>query len=125
MTFMTKPKTVDEYIEGAPSEIREKLKQVRNAIRTAAPKAQEKISYGMPYYHYKGRLAYFGYAREHVGFYAMPNNLKKHLPELKKYSTATATIRLPLNEKIPESLIKKMVRFQIKVNDAKHRSSNK
>ena len=56
-------KEVDEYILKSPKEIRDKLIKLREAIRSAAPKAQEKISYGMPYYGYKGRLAYFRFIK--------------------------------------------------------------
>ena len=61
------PKDVDEYIEGAPKEVQGKLKEFRAAIREVAPTAVERISYGMPYYDYKGRLAYFSLAKKHIG----------------------------------------------------------
>jgi uncharacterized protein YdhG (YjbR/CyaY superfamily) len=57
-------KTVDAYIEAAPKEARTKLKEIRRIIRAAAPKAEEKISYWMPYYGYYGRLAYFRLAKK-------------------------------------------------------------
>ena len=60
---LNKPKTVNEYILMAPKEAQGKLKQIRRIIKAAAPKALEKLSYGMPYYGYKGRLAYFAHAK--------------------------------------------------------------
>jgi len=42
-------KNVDEYIAKAPSELRAILNGLREVILSAAPKSQEKISYGMPY----------------------------------------------------------------------------
>ena len=53
-------------------------------FKAAAPKAEEQISYGMPYYGYKGRLAYFAYAKHHIGLYAMPPIVKDHAKELRK-----------------------------------------
>ena len=50
-------KEVDAYIARAPKEAQNKLKEVRIAIKEAAPKSIESISYKMPYYNYKGRLA--------------------------------------------------------------------
>src|SRR5258706_15487065 len=102
-----KPKDVDEYIAGAPEEVQEKLRQMRQAIREAAPDAEEKISYGMAYYGYKGRLAYFSYFKNHIGLYAVPPVVQDHIKELKKYQTATATIRFPLDEELPIALIKR------------------
>ncbi len=63
------PKDVDSYISEAPKELRGKLKELRAAIRTTAPGAEERISYGMPYYSYKGRLAYFAAYKNHIGLY--------------------------------------------------------
>lgn len=47
-------KDVDGYIKNAPEEIQGKPKELQAAIRKVAPEAQEKISYGIPYYGYKG-----------------------------------------------------------------------
>jgi uncharacterized protein YdhG (YjbR/CyaY superfamily) len=49
-------KDVDDYITLSPKEVQDKLRALREIIKSAAPKAQERISYGMPYYYYKGRL---------------------------------------------------------------------
>ena len=116
---MKKAKNVDAYIAGAPREVRSKLRELRKAIKTAAPKAAEKISYRMPYYGYKGRLAYFAYAKRHIGLYAMPPILKTYAKELTRYRTATATIHFPLNEKLPIPLIKKLIRVGVRNNEAK------
>jgi uncharacterized protein YdhG (YjbR/CyaY superfamily) len=112
-------KTVDEYIAGAPEEVRPKLEQIRKIIKSAAPKAEEKISYAMPYYGYKGRLAYFAYARTHVGLYVMPPVIQDHKKELEGYSTSTATVRFPLSEELPVKLIEKLVKAGVINNEAK------
>ncbi len=114
---MQKSKSVDEYIRSAPPELQDRLTDLRKAIVGAAPMAEEKISYGMPYYGYKGRLIYFAYFKNHIGLYAMPPIVVEYLKDLKKYQTAKATIRLPLNEKLPISLIKKLVKAGVKRND--------
>jgi len=49
------PQNVDAYIETAPRKVRAKLVQLRRIIKAAAPEADERISYGMPYYEYRGR----------------------------------------------------------------------
>ncbi len=121
---MLKPKNVDAYIAGAPREMRGKLKELRKAIKTAAPKAEEKISYGMPYYGYKERLAYFAYAKHHIGLYVMPPVVADRTKELRRYKTATATIRFPLNEKLPIVLIKKLIRAGIRKNEAMAKKKN-
>jgi uncharacterized protein YdhG (YjbR/CyaY superfamily) len=113
------PKSVDAYIKAAPGETRAMLLQLREIIRAAAPQAEERISYGMPYYEYKGRLAYFGLAKAHVGLYIPTPVLAEHREELIDYATTSATVRLPLGRKLPVRLIQKLIRARVKKNVAK------
>ena len=116
---MKKAKDVDEYIAKAPKEVRGNLKELRAIIKSVAPKAEERISYGMPYYGYKGRLVYFAFAKKHIGLYVPPPIIEEHKKELKNYETAKATVRFPLNKKLPLSLIKKLVKARVKKNEAR------
>jgi uncharacterized protein YdhG (YjbR/CyaY superfamily) len=117
-----KAKSVEAYINSVPSAYRPLLRQMRSAIRKAAPKALETISYRMPYYGYKGRLAYFRLGKNHLGLYIPPPILQDHRKELKGYSTsASATLRLPLDKKLPVALIQKLVRARVRYNGAKNR----
>lgn len=115
---MKKPTDVDTYIASAPKEVRGRLKEIRTAIKESAPDAVERISYGMPYYEYKGRLAYFRVAKAHIGLYIPSPVVEEHKKELEDYETTKATIRLPLDKKLPVELIKKLVRAKVKSNDA-------
>ena len=112
-----KPTTVDEYIAAAPKETQERLRLVRKVIKKTAPDAEEKLSYGMPYYGYKGRLAYFGFAKGHIGLYIPPPVIQDHAKELEGYETATATVRFPLNQELPLTLIEKLVKARVVHNE--------
>jgi uncharacterized protein YdhG (YjbR/CyaY superfamily) len=116
-----RPLTVDDYIKQAPKNLQDKLCGLRAAIRTAAPRALEKISYGMPYYGYKGRLAYFRYGKKHIGLYIPPPVIADFKKELAKYGTAKATVRFPIAEKLPIAIIKKLVKARMKINEAKEK----
>jgi len=120
MKKIPKLKSVDEYIASMPKEVQGKLKELRKAIIQAAPKAVERISYGMPYYHYKGRLAYFRLATKHIGLYIPPPVIEEHKKELADYETTISTIRLSLDKKLPIPLIKKLIRAKVKKNDEKN-----
>lgn len=109
--------TVDEYIVSTPQEIQPKLNQLRTIIKEAEPEAIEKISYSMPYYHYKGRLAYFGLATHHIGLYIPPPIIAEFKEELKSYYAKDATLRLPLDKDLPVQLIKKLIRARAKKNE--------
>lgn len=116
-----KPKTVDQYIAQAPREFQPKLRALRETIKSAAPEAEEKLSYGMPYYGYKGRLMYWGYWTTHLGVYAMPTSMSGYEEELKKYQTGKATLQIPWDQELPTTLIQKLIRAQIKINQSKKR----
>ncbi len=113
------PQSVDEYIASAPKEIKNKLSELRSIIKTTVPLAEERISYSMPYYDYKGRLAYFAFAKTHIGLYIPPPVIAEHKTELKDYKTATATIRFPLDKKLPAKLIQKLIKARMKKNEAR------
>ena len=114
---MKRPKDVDAYIAAAPKEVQGKLKELRAVIRKTAPKAEERISYGMPYYAYEGRLAYFAVFKEHIGLYIPTPVIEEHKKELREYETSAATVRLPLDQKLPVALIRKLVRARVKKNE--------
>ena len=112
-----KAKDVDGFIAAAPKEVQPKLKELRAVIRKTAPTAVERISYGMPYYYYKGRLAYFNAWKTHVGLYLPTPTVAEHKDELAKFETTKATIRFPLGEKLPVALIRKLIKARMKSND--------
>jgi uncharacterized protein YdhG (YjbR/CyaY superfamily) len=114
MKSMKAVKNVDDYIANAPKEVQGKLKVLRAAIKAVAPKAEERISYSMPYYHYKGRLVYFAYAKHHIGVYALFPDEDVLKNELKGYATSKGTIRFPLKDDLPLDLIKKLVKARVK-----------
>lgn len=115
---MKRAKNIDEYISNAPKEAQGKLKKLRDAIKAAAPNAQERISYGMPYYGYKGRLAYFRLSQKHIGLYIPPPVIEEYKSELKDYETAVATVRFSLDKKLPLALIRKLVKSRVQKNEA-------
>ena len=116
---MRKPNSVDAYIAAAPKKEQSKLRELRAIVRKTAPTAEERIGYGMPYYGYKGRLAYFALAKAHIGLYIPSPVIEEHQRELKDYETTRATVRFPLDKKLPAALIKKLVKARMKQNDAK------
>lgn len=109
---------VSAYIASAPTAVRSKLREVRAAIREVAPDAAESISYGMPCYSYKGRLAWFGLQRSHIGLYIRPPVIKEHKTELAGYVTTKSAVQIPLDRRMPTSLIKKLVRARMRKNEA-------
>jgi uncharacterized protein YdhG (YjbR/CyaY superfamily) len=107
------------YIQKAPPDARRMLRQFRAAIRSTVPKAEEKISYGVPYYGYHGRLIYFAAFRNHVSLFVMADARKRYSKEIEKYQISKATLRFPIGTRVPVALVKKLVKAQAKANEAR------
>jgi uncharacterized protein YdhG (YjbR/CyaY superfamily) len=108
---------VDAYIAAAPRTVQPMLRELRRLIKTAAPEAHERISYQIPYYDFHGRLAYFAVFRDHISFFVPGKATSKFTAELKPYRTrqrSAATITLPLDKKLPATLITKVVKARAK-----------
>ena len=96
------------------------LRQLRQAIKSAAPKAEEKISYGMPFYAYHGRLIYFAAHKNHVGMYPIIGREKElYAKELKPYMAEKATLQFPIGRPLPIALVKKVVKQRARENEAR------
>ena len=113
------PGDVTAYIAAAPKEVRGKLKELRAVIRKTAPTAVERISYGMPYYEYHGRLAYFSIWKTHLGLYLPTPTIAEHQADLAAYKTDKATVRFPLDKKLPVTLIRKLIKARMKTNETR------
>jgi uncharacterized protein YdhG (YjbR/CyaY superfamily) len=111
-----KPKDIDEYIADFPATTQALLQQMRSCISKAAPKAEEAISYAMPTFKLNGNLVHFAGYKEHIGFYPAPSGISAFEGELKKYKTSKGAIQFPINEKLPLTLIAKIVKFRAQEN---------
>jgi uncharacterized protein YdhG (YjbR/CyaY superfamily) len=64
------PKNQDDYLAAVSSEKRQALQKLRQAIKTAAPNAEECISYQVPAFRLNGKfLVAYGAAPSHCAFY--------------------------------------------------------
>lgn len=111
--------TVEEYITSFPPAVRKLLSAMRKTIKAAAPKAEELISYQMPAYKYKGVLVYFAAFEKHIGFYATPTGHAAFKKELSAYKTGKGSVQFPFTEPLPLDLVKRIVQFRVKENEAK------
>ena len=109
-----KPATIDEYLAPLSSDKRAALEKLRRDIRSAAPGAEEAISYGVPAFRLGGKLLVaFGAAANHCAFYPGSHPVEAHAHELKAYDTSKGTIRFPADSPPPASLVRKLVKTRI------------
>lgn len=121
---MSAPKNVDDYIAGTPEATRPMLAELRETIRAAAPDADERISYGMPFYHLDGRLAYFHKHAHHIGMY--PFTLEEaRAVGLDHYVAAKATLQFPLDRPLPLAAIRNLIEQRVKTKRARSGSTTR
>src|SRR5262245_51447558 len=113
--------TIDEYLSALKGDQRAALVKLRKAIRAAAPKAEECISYQLAAFRQNGMLVAFGATPSHCAFYLMSSTTVesfKHL--LGDYDTSKGTIRFPANRPLPAALVRKLVKARIAENESRH-----
>lgn len=122
--------SIDEYIDTFPENVQTILKQVRKTIKAAAPKAEEKISYGIPTFTLNGKyLIYFAGWKHHISIYPIPVGDESFNEEVAQYVSGKGTLKFPINKPMPLKLITKIVKLKVAENstqtDNKKYSSRK
>ena len=106
-------KTTDEYVANQPYDLQVILQKVRETIKKAAPKAVEKIAYGMPCFYQGENLVYFAATKTYIGFYPTSSGVTAFEERLKIYNPSKGTIRFPINKEIPYNLITEITKFRV------------
>lgn len=91
------------------------LKQMRALVRAVAPRATEKISYGIPTFVLNGTyLVYVGGFKNHVSVYPVTAAVTRQLKnEIKPYQTGKGTLQFPLADPLPKTLIRKIIKIRV------------
>ena len=109
--------SIDEYIATFPEHTQKLMEQIRAAIKSVAPKAEERISYQMAAFkldsHY---IAHFAAWKKHIGMYPIPAGDAAFQKEILPYKGDKSSLQFPLDKPMPLKLIKKMVKFRIAEN---------
>lgn len=107
------PEDIDEYIADFPRDVQRLLKQIRAAIKRAAPDAEEAIKYRMPTFVLNENLVHFAGYKNHIGFYPTPSGITAFQEELSQYKGAKGSVQFPLDQPLPLKLIEKIVKFRV------------
>jgi uncharacterized protein YdhG (YjbR/CyaY superfamily) len=108
-----KPNSFDDYLAAQTPDKRAALQKLRKAIRSAVPKAEECISYGIAAFRLNGKF-FVGLAAttKHCSFH-LGATLQRHMDKLKKYDVSKGTIRFQPDDPIPAALVRKLVEARI------------
>lgn len=117
--------SVSEYIAQAPPKARTALRQLRRAIRAAAPGITERISYRMPTFDLDGRyLLYMAAFKAHVGVYPVTAGMvAKYGKAIAPYRAGKGTLRFALGEPVPVGLITKLAKVRVRERRAPKRAT--
>lgn len=111
--------TVDEFISKAPPKAQPKLRELRKKIRSILPQAQEKIWYGVPFYHQDGEVVGFSLAKHHVslgvGAKVLPVDRRRKL-ETMGYRTGSCTVQIRFDQRLPVTLLQEMLKEKVRLN---------
>ena len=112
---MAKTTTVSDYVAQAPPAARKALKQLRAAIRAAAPGITERISYRIPTFELDGRyLLYIAAFKEHVSVYPVTSGMvARYGTAIAPYRAGKGTLRFPLDAPIPTNLVAKLAKVRV------------
>jgi uncharacterized protein YdhG (YjbR/CyaY superfamily) len=110
------PPIIEEYLNTFPSEIRERLEDIRHTILDQDPDITESFAYKMPAYRYAEKpLVYFAGFKNHIGLYATPEGQSPFYESLKAYKQGKGSVQFPHNEPLPLELIAEIVRFKLQL----------
>ena len=109
-------KTIDEYIKTFPKDVQEILMELRYVINSAAPEAQEAISYQIPTFKLNGNLVHFAGYKNHIGFYPTPSAINEFKNELSQFQVSKGAIKFPIGKPIPFDLVRRIVEYRVLEN---------
>jgi uncharacterized protein YdhG (YjbR/CyaY superfamily) len=121
-------KDINTYLAALPDDQRLALEKLRATIKSAAPKAEEAISYRIPLFKHHGPLVFFAAFRDHCSLFVPGKDaiLKPFRSELKSFKVSGATIHFTPDHPLPAALVRKIVKARIAGNKrrAKARGRN-
>jgi uncharacterized protein YdhG (YjbR/CyaY superfamily) len=123
---MEKIESVPKYLRALPKEQRAALDKLRATIAAAAPGATEGISYAMPAFKLgsKGLVCYAAF-KDHYSLFPMSGQVvADHAAELGEHVTGKGTIQFRYDERLPTTLVKKIVKTRVAELEAKTRGES-
>lgn len=111
--------TVQDYILQFPQDVQAICQKIRETIRSVAPEAVERMSYGLATFYQGENLIHFGVMKRHIGLYPGAEGVAAFADRLRGYRTSKGAIRFPLDAPIPYELIRDIAAYRVREAQAK------
>jgi uncharacterized protein YdhG (YjbR/CyaY superfamily) len=102
---------VDAYFAKLEQPHRGTLEQLRQAIRTILPDADETISYGSPAFQIRGQtIAGFAAYKDHLSYLPHSGSVLSRLGDaVAGYKTSKGALQFAVDRPLPKALVKKLI----------------
>ncbi len=110
-----RPATIAAYIRAAPREGQPHLRRLYAILKSVAPKAEEAIKWGTPFFVEPRFLFAFSAFKTHLNFAPTAGVLKRFSKELEKHRTTKEFLQIPYDKPLPEALIRKMAKYRLRI----------
>ena len=113
-------KTVEEYFNSQPGQVKNALIELKKYILEVVPNATELINYNIPAYSLvaggkrEQQIMIAGY-KKHVGLYPHPTTIEKFHKELSEYMKGKGSVQFPIDKPLPKELIIKMIKYRFEL----------
>jgi uncharacterized protein YdhG (YjbR/CyaY superfamily) len=114
---MKRSKEVDIYISDAVKEARPILRKLRSLFSSNVPEAEEKISWGVPFYWWHGPLGGYAVYSKHVTFGCGGSDIPAHIRnklERMGYKTGKKTVQIRFDQRVPAREIRTILSLRKK-----------
>lgn len=107
-----KPTTVDDYIEGFPVAVRERLQELRSVLKEIAPEAMEKLKWGKPVFESSTILFAYSAHKNHLSFVPTGPAMKPFEKELGDFETKKDSVQFFYDQPLPKALVRKIAAYR-------------
>jgi uncharacterized protein YdhG (YjbR/CyaY superfamily) len=116
-------RSIPDYIASAPRAGQAHLRRLHALLKSVAPDAEEAIKWGMPFFIEPRFLFSFSAHKAHLNFAPSAAALEFFRKQLKGHPTTKNFLQVPYDAPLPEALIRKIAKHQLRVVRARDDNS--
>ena len=110
-----RPTTIAAYTRAAPRKGQPHLRRLHAILKSVAPKAEEVIKWGTPFFVEPRFLFAFSAHKAHLNFAPAAAALQSFRKELEKHKTTKNALQIRYNEPLPEDLVRRIAEYCVRV----------